>query len=79
MFWPSFNAGAAAEGDAQMRAIVNTYYRFLDNHDWDDIGRPDGKELNIAIFLSAFVLVQSSHLPSLLFSVLKRSKQSLTR
>merc|ERR1719490_143252 len=26
MFWPSFNAGAAAEGDAQMRAIVNTYY-----------------------------------------------------
>ena len=27
MFWPSFNAGAAAEGDAQMRAIVNTYYR----------------------------------------------------
>ena len=28
MFWPSFNAGAAAEGDAQMRAIVNTYYRW---------------------------------------------------
>jgi ammonium transporter Rh len=27
MFWPSFNAGAAAEGDAQMRAVVNTYYR----------------------------------------------------
>lgn len=26
MFWPSFNAGAAAEGDAQMRAVVNTYY-----------------------------------------------------
>jgi len=26
MFWPSFNAGAAAEGDAQMRAIINTYY-----------------------------------------------------
>ena len=29
MFWPSFNAGAAAEGDAQMRAIVNTYYRWI--------------------------------------------------
>ena len=79
MFWPSFNAGAAAEGDAQMRAIVNTYYRFLDNHDWDDIGRSDGKELNIAIFLSASVLVQSSRLPSLLFSALKRSEQSLKR
>ena len=26
MFWPSFNAAAAAEGDAQMRAIINTYY-----------------------------------------------------
>merc|ERR1711962_1792805 len=26
MFWPSFNAGAAAEGDAQMRAVVNTYF-----------------------------------------------------
>jgi len=25
MFWPSFNAGAAAEGDAQMRAVINTY------------------------------------------------------
>ena len=25
MFWPSFNAGAAAEGDAQMRALINTY------------------------------------------------------
>ena len=28
MFWPSFNAGATAEGDAQMRAIINTYYKF---------------------------------------------------
>ena len=28
VFWPSFNAGAAAEGDAQMRAIINTYYRY---------------------------------------------------
>merc|ERR1711931_53363 len=26
MFWPSFNAGAAASGDAQQRAIINTYY-----------------------------------------------------
>ena len=26
MFWPSFNAAAAAEGDAQMRAIINTYF-----------------------------------------------------
>jgi len=26
IFWPSFNAGACAEGDAQMRAMVNTYY-----------------------------------------------------
>merc|ERR1719167_1634421 len=25
MFWPSFNGGAAAEGDAQMRAVLNTY------------------------------------------------------
>jgi len=25
MFWPSFNAGAAASGDAQMRAVINTY------------------------------------------------------
>eukprot|EP00088_Acartia_fossae_P015848 TRINITY_DN18786_c0_g1_i5.p1 TRINITY_DN18786_c0_g1~~TRINITY_DN18786_c0_g1_i5.p1 ORF type:complete len:417 (-),score=126.76 TRINITY_DN18786_c0_g1_i5:216-1466(-) len=25
MFWPSFNAGAAATGDAQMRAVINTY------------------------------------------------------
>lgn len=25
MFWPSFNAGTAAEGDAQMRALINTY------------------------------------------------------
>lgn len=25
-FWPSFNSGAAAPGDAQMRAVVNTYY-----------------------------------------------------
>ena len=25
VFWPSFNAGAAAEGDAQMRALLNTY------------------------------------------------------
>jgi len=25
MFWPSFNGGAAAEGDAQMRAVINTY------------------------------------------------------
>lgn len=25
MFWPSFNAGAAAEGDAQMRGLINTY------------------------------------------------------
>jgi len=25
MFWPSFNGGAAAPGDAQMRAIINTY------------------------------------------------------
>jgi len=25
MFWPSFNGGATAEGDAQMRAVVNTY------------------------------------------------------
>ena len=28
VFWPSFNAGAAAEGDAQMRAIINTYFRY---------------------------------------------------
>merc|ERR1712129_119499 len=26
MFWPSFNAGAAATGDAQQRAVINTYY-----------------------------------------------------
>jgi len=25
MFWPSFNSGAAAEGDAQMRGLINTY------------------------------------------------------
>jgi len=25
MYWPSFNAGAAAKGDAQMRAVINTY------------------------------------------------------
>ena len=25
MFWPSFNAVAAAEGDAKMRALINTY------------------------------------------------------
>merc|ERR1719244_1308730 len=25
MFWPSFNAGAAAAGDAQMRGLINTY------------------------------------------------------
>ena len=25
VFWPSFNTGAAAEGDAQMRALINTY------------------------------------------------------
>ena len=24
-FWPSFNAGVAASGDARLRAIVNTY------------------------------------------------------
>ena len=24
-FWPSFNAGVAAAGDARLRAIVNTY------------------------------------------------------
>merc|ERR1719427_28112 len=26
MFWPSFNGGAAATGDAQQRAVLNTYY-----------------------------------------------------
>jgi len=26
MFWPSFNGGAAAAGDAQQRAVINTYY-----------------------------------------------------
>jgi len=26
MFWPSFNGGAAATGDAQQRAVINTYY-----------------------------------------------------
>jgi len=26
MFWPSFNGGAAENGDAQQRAIINTYY-----------------------------------------------------
>jgi len=26
MFWPSFNAGAAASGDAQQRAVINTYF-----------------------------------------------------
>jgi len=26
MFWPSFNGGAAASGDAQQRAVINTYY-----------------------------------------------------
>ena len=26
MYWPSFNAGAAASGDAQQRALLNTYY-----------------------------------------------------
>jgi len=26
MFWPSFNGGAAATGDAQQRAMINTYY-----------------------------------------------------
>merc|ERR1712106_702743 len=26
MFWPSFNAGAAAPGDGQQRAVINTYY-----------------------------------------------------
>jgi ammonium transporter Rh len=25
LFWPSFNAGLA-EGDAQHRAVINTYY-----------------------------------------------------
>ena len=25
MFWPSFNSGAAAEGDAQMRGLANAY------------------------------------------------------
>merc|ERR1719431_614910 len=25
LFWPSFNSGAAAEGDAQMRGLINTY------------------------------------------------------
>ena len=24
MFWPSFNSAAAASGDAQMRAVINT-------------------------------------------------------
>lgn len=24
-FWPSFNAGVAASGDARLRAVVNTY------------------------------------------------------
>ena len=26
MYWPSFNGGAAATGDAQQRALLNTYY-----------------------------------------------------
>ena len=26
MFWPSFNGGAAATGDAKQRAMINTYY-----------------------------------------------------
>jgi len=26
MYWPSFNAGAAAPGDAQQRAVINTYF-----------------------------------------------------
>jgi len=26
MYWPSFNAGAAAVGDAQQRAVINTYF-----------------------------------------------------
>jgi len=26
MFWPSFNGGAAASGDAQQRAVINTYF-----------------------------------------------------
>ena len=26
MYWPSFNGGAAASGDAQQRALINTYY-----------------------------------------------------
>eukprot|EP00092_Neocalanus_flemingeri_P070836 GFUD01086976.1.p1 GENE.GFUD01086976.1~~GFUD01086976.1.p1 ORF type:complete len:496 (-),score=120.66 GFUD01086976.1:299-1786(-) len=26
MFWPSFNGGGAATGDAQQRAVINTYY-----------------------------------------------------
>jgi len=25
MYWPSFNGGAAAKGDAQLRAVINTY------------------------------------------------------
>jgi len=26
IYWPSFNGGAAASGDAQQRALINTYY-----------------------------------------------------
>ena len=26
VYWPSFNGGAASSGDAQQRAVLNTYY-----------------------------------------------------
>ena len=29
MFWPSFNGAAAATGEAQHRAILNTYFRYV--------------------------------------------------
>ena len=38
MFWPSFNGAAAATGEAQHRAILNTYFRYVN-------GRHNGARL----------------------------------
>ena len=78
MFWPSFNAGAAAEGDAQMRAIVNTYYRWgrhrkTKSEKDKQRQKKVEKDRNAPFFSSAFAHAPSPPLPSQRYSAHKRS------
>lgn len=70
MFWPSFNSAIADPGDAQLRAVINTYFSLaactLAAYATSSLVEKKGKLDMVGHHTSLLLLYQISHLVSLM-------------